>query len=332
MVNKYNIRDGKKYIITDYHLKRKPRFLKKLGFTAEITNYVDNDILNECGVYIITFKGSERIYIGSTIQNLGQRRKEHFNELCAEKHGNPIVSHAFKKYGGKMSFEVIESFRVSTKDEIRCLEQKYLDKYCLRDDTYNINPSANGGREPTLSDDTVFEMFSLRSKGIYNREIADKFGVSSTFVGQIINRKIYNNVYIPKRYLREIEDRALFKGGHRHSLKFKCVYLRASEFKFKDINNFIGIKGSLGVVKNFKPRSNYERFVHKIALDFHGRKISDKQIDTIYKLKAQGVEMKTIAKMVGISEGGLHNRLSSEYQEKKKNGYYEKKRAIKCLY
>lgn len=112
------------------------------------------------GIYLITFIGSNKSYIGSSY-HLCKRGNEHLCALKGNYHCNKKLQNAFNKYGEyNFIFEYLEvlnlDINLSTEErdlQIRKVEQKYLDtllcantddKY-FRNNSYNLSKKAMGG-------------------------------------------------------------------------------------------------------------------------------------------------------------------------------------------
>ena len=303
--------------------KINPRFLKDLGFKAEVLNELDIETLNRCGVYFISFEGTDKFYVGSTTRDFGVRRKEHFNELCTQRHKNPVLTHAFNKYGGKMYFEVAEDFDCISSVELRSIEQSYLDKYMRREEIYNMNPKANGGGIPRLTDEQIFDIFALRSKGFSTKNISEIYGFCQMTISSIIDRKSYAWVSIPKRYIILIDDLPMFQGGHKHSLKFKCIKLRSEGQSYEYIQSKLSLpKNSVkSMMVTFKPRNKRELEIFSLAKDIDARlkkSISENELSEIKAMMAASVPIEKIAKKFGYSVGGIYNKLNEKRQAKLK--------------
>ena len=105
------------------------------------------------GIYCISFIGSPKCYIGSSI-DICKRGNQHYNSLLAQKHRNKKLQNAFNLFG-KYSFcftiiekvPFIEKSTVEKIKELRKLEQDYLDSILLantdekyfRENSYNLS-------------------------------------------------------------------------------------------------------------------------------------------------------------------------------------------------
>lgn len=111
-------------------------------------NIVNNENLNDCGVYQIRNLKNGKVYIGSTSVNFKQRFEHHYYCLSNNKHKNRYLQNAWNKYGEK-NF-IFEILLICSKEETLTNEQKYLDLIKYK---YNINPLASG--TPNLSKEVI---------------------------------------------------------------------------------------------------------------------------------------------------------------------------------
>lgn len=92
-------------------------------------------------IYKISIKGSDKIYIGETV-NLSQRLQKHFSKLRNNSHSNPILQNLFNKYGEEnFQIDVIEYLDTKDKLTLRTKEMYYqlLEPNCISMDSNEIN-------------------------------------------------------------------------------------------------------------------------------------------------------------------------------------------------
>ncbi|HXP51537.1 MAG TPA: GIY-YIG nuclease family protein, partial [Bacteroidia bacterium] len=64
-------------------------------------------VINNAGIYKITYVNDRTFYIGSSL-NIRKRWKEHENDFKAQRHGNKRLQNIFNKYGMNVfKFEVV---------------------------------------------------------------------------------------------------------------------------------------------------------------------------------------------------------------------------------
>lgn len=151
-----------------------------------------------CGIYKISFIGSDKIYYGST-NNFNKRKGRHLSDLRAGKHRNIIMQRLYDKYG-EDSF-IFEELVACEPDQLIEIEQEYIDNM---DDATAINLSkiAGGGKTSALSGNDVVEVFRLRGKENKTIEsLAKKFNTSKGVIYKILLRDTMSHVEVPQEYL-----------------------------------------------------------------------------------------------------------------------------------
>jgi len=99
-------------------------------------------INNVSGIYKITNKINNKMYIGSS-KNIFSRWSYHINDLLLNKHHSYKLQNEFNKFGIDIfTFEIIRV--VNNENELKDIEQKYMDDYkCYEDDIgYNVSISS----------------------------------------------------------------------------------------------------------------------------------------------------------------------------------------------
>ena len=112
--------------------------------------------LNKFGIYKITCKVNNKIYIGSTEVCFKQRFKKHKQRLRNNYHENDYLQKSWNKYGeDNFVFEILEE--ISDKSKVKEIEQIYLNEYVLKgkDFCFNLSKSATGGN--TITNDEIKE-------------------------------------------------------------------------------------------------------------------------------------------------------------------------------
>jgi len=120
----------------------------------QLLKFVNIEELSSTGIYNITFKGTNKIYIGSTIAGLKSNKisdkgfycrwSKHLRLLKQNIHPNNYLQNAFNKYGNdNIEFNIIKI--CIDKNKIIELEQYYLDKLkpYNRKNGYNIQKKAD---------------------------------------------------------------------------------------------------------------------------------------------------------------------------------------------
>lgn len=99
------------------------------------------------GVYKITNIKNGKVYIGSSSYNIKERWNKHLSHLRTGKHISKDLQNDYYSYGVDcFEFEVIERMDDSTYDEIRDMEQFYIEKYIsYGSNGYNSSSVVDGG-------------------------------------------------------------------------------------------------------------------------------------------------------------------------------------------
>lgn len=114
----------------------------------------DDNIYNRIGIYGIRNKINNKIYIGKTGMNFGDRWDSHRSLLKNNKHDNPHLQRAWNKYGkDNFEFIVIEDCSIDVLEE---REKYYIKLYKDMELAYNIHDGGNEGNNlgKPLSEET----------------------------------------------------------------------------------------------------------------------------------------------------------------------------------
>lgn len=102
-------------------------------------------------IYKITNKINGKAYIGQTVQNLGNRWKQHMKLVSNCK----ALNAAIKMYG-IANFKIEEIDFASSIEELNAMEQKFINKFnTLAPNGYNLT---SGGERPTFSQESRQKM------------------------------------------------------------------------------------------------------------------------------------------------------------------------------
>ena len=124
----------------------------------EIVNKTDLKNIKKRGIYKISYKDSDRIYIGSTSQTFYLRWIQHMWELKNGIHTNSKIMNVCNKYGlDSLKFEIVEI--VSDKDKIIEIEQYYIDLYDSYRNGLNCSPSAYNSEGCVRSEETLSKYY-----------------------------------------------------------------------------------------------------------------------------------------------------------------------------
>lgn len=145
--------------------------------------------LKEKGVYKITCKPTNKVYIGSTSQSFIKRFWQHEYELLKNKHKNPYLQYAFNKHGKEnFNYEILEICSESILDR----EQFWMEKYnsTNKDIGFNINTLASGGDQ--------FSKEVLKRRG---KTFKETFNKAIEYYRMIQDNKITLEE-VPQKYLK----------------------------------------------------------------------------------------------------------------------------------
>jgi group I intron endonuclease len=103
----------------------------------------NDNIYERIGIYGIKNTINDKIYIGKTGMNFGDRWDSHRSLLNNNKHDNPYLQHAWNKYGqDKFEFVIIEECDIDILEE---REKYYIKFYKDLGLSYNIHDGGNEG-------------------------------------------------------------------------------------------------------------------------------------------------------------------------------------------
>lgn len=191
------------------------------------------------GVYAIVNLLNNKKYIGST-HSLRKRFRQHFNDLCKQKHPNIILQRAYNKYGSKhFGFIILERCEdiVSTLLEI---EQKYIDEF----GDYNICKEAGTTRgvvhiQPSMSKEGRKKIAEANRKRVWSKESLQKKSESAKNCEyNIKQRKAVLQFDLDNNFIAEYESVSAAGNatGHpngRTSIKDCCKGRRMTAYNYK---------------------------------------------------------------------------------------------------
>lgn len=120
----------------------------------------ENEFKNNKGIYIITNKINDKVYIGQTRQRFIKRYWHHLWKLKDNSHDNIHLQNSFNLYGeDSFIFEVLES--VEDNDKLNEVEVKYISYYRELDRCYNIQ---SGGQVVLNYERTLEQRKSIGEK------------------------------------------------------------------------------------------------------------------------------------------------------------------------
>ena len=104
-------------------------------------------IYKEYGIYGIKNKVNNKIYVGKTIMNFGDRWNCHKSQLRGGYHDNPHLQNSWNKYGeDNFEFIIIHNCKNNEDvDQVNLLEIEYIKHYRDLGLSYNIHDGGDGG-------------------------------------------------------------------------------------------------------------------------------------------------------------------------------------------
>lgn len=188
------------------------------------------------GAYGIFSKIDDRVYIGSA-KNLKKRKKDHFNKLKSNCHGNKYLQNFVNKYGiENVDFKVLA---VCPSEYCIKLEQWFLNQYSNK---FNIRLIAESNYGLKASDETKQKMSekrkgkAIRGYGFIVTE-ETKFKMSEAGKNKVFTEEHKQNLKLAaQKRSKELSQK--HKGDNNPSAKLdwdKVSYIRSSEKSVKDL-------------------------------------------------------------------------------------------------
>lgn len=135
-------------------------------------------VYKKCGIYGIRNKLNNKIYIGKTIVNFGDRWDCHRSQLRGNYHGNPHLQNAWNKYGEEnFEFVIIEECdNEITLEELNKLEIKYIKEAKETGLCYNISDGGDDGQlaGKHLSEETKRKIGEANRINMTGRKASEK--------------------------------------------------------------------------------------------------------------------------------------------------------------
>lgn len=242
-----------------------------------------------CGIYSISFLGDkDKYYIGSS-NDICRRGAEHLNFLRQNKHCNKKLQNSFNKYGlESFVFEIIETITFTTYEELRKLEQNYLDTFfkASTDKEYFKNKSYNLSITTNMSCGSIENNYKVRKISV--------FDLNMNFIEEINGVRETERVY----NLQGIHKCCKGKRGRVGNYIFRYSDDLDVEFKTKKGKGFRKCEKR----KHVKPIAQYDFISKEFIKNWRCAEDASKEL--------------------GLYNGGISRVLSGEYSDIK--GYYFK--------
>lgn len=263
-----------------------------------------------CGVYKISFEGSDNFYIGST-KNFNIRKKDHINCLKRSGHRNQILQRAFNKYGeSNFKFEIISTCKI---ENLLKIEQLYINGLLPE---YNISKIAGRTIKFKVSPEERINVINDHLSDKYTKnQLAIKYNVCSTTISGILYR--YDNT-ISKENQVEINKRKnkslLIK--HNATLNTDIVanikYFIQKEYTLSSISKYYNI--SARKLSSIKTERIYKLISPILNNDISKHLIKSIDIDYKNRTRKNNIKIKLITQDNKII---IYNTLTSCAKENK---------------
>jgi group I intron endonuclease len=116
-----------------------------------------------CGIYIISFCGRNRIYIGQS-KHIQRRWEEHTTDLENDRHANVKMTSLWRKFGNTMRFHVLKECSIERLDkEEQLLIDVLFENY--KENAINIQRSVkDASRFPRFKNEANAALMAARFK------------------------------------------------------------------------------------------------------------------------------------------------------------------------
>jgi group I intron endonuclease len=238
-----------------------------------------------CGIYKIT-SPSGNFYIGSS-SDIERRWREHRSMLRRERHANPALQSAYKKYGlDKLGFEIIEICEVTRNLE---REQFYIDTLSP---AYNIGPVAGQEMLGRTHTEEAKAAMSL-SRRVENLSEETRKRMRDGHVGRIVSEETR------KKLSQSLSGSRNPCFGKVYSPEEKMMRSMA----LKDRPKPDAMREKIRLARTGKPRS--AETVEKMRAAH--RKYSDEDYLRILELSNAGMTQKEISKLYHVDRASISN-------------------------
>jgi group I intron endonuclease len=288
------------------------------------------------GIYSIKNKISGKIYIRSSI-NIEKRFIRHKNDLLNNKHKNTHLQREYNKYGlDSFIFEIVE---ISNKEDLRLIEQKYLDDIFQLDNFsknyYNIGISSSGGDNITNNPNReiiiekikrgLLERYENETEEEKNLRIESKKGVNNpNFGNKCDNKKRIKMSKQRKGIKSKIKGKTYEEiHGHEKAIELKNKHSNIMKgYLIGDKNGFFGKKHTeenlkffsesqknkptKGVLSRFKPFYIDNKFY--FTLNQASKELNINYLTIRYRLNS-----KKFVNYIYIDDMNIINELKEDY-------------------
>lgn len=182
-----------------------------------------------CGIYEISFKGTEKTYIGQSV-DFRSRRTKHKSRLKNNKHVNPHLQNVYNKYGLEaMSIEIVE---LCPKELLNEREYFYIhtSKNSMNHDKSLLNVTMNLNSEQILSRSKQLD--SVRESAMEKwRTPIIAYNIESEELTTYESLKDACEIYSEKSIYKNLNGNLTPSGG--------IVFFKSKEDFLKNVDNII---------------------------------------------------------------------------------------------
>lgn len=197
-----------------------------------------------CGIYILKFNGSDKVYVGQSVDIYG-RYKEHLSKLTRNQH-QPKLSDAYKKYG----VPILEIACECIPSELDKLEQEAIDIWNAVENGYNFNkeswyhgpslPGASNSNSQYTREEYIKMFDCIVDTNIPIKELSELLNVNKNVLYQISNGSSHREWLekeFPEKYKILINKRGTRR--NRFSLNNSITLIYGNSEKEETLNSSI---------------------------------------------------------------------------------------------
>ena len=159
----------------------------------------EQDLPTKSGIYRIRNLVNGKVYIGSAV-NIRHRWQLHIQQLRNNKHHSVKLQRAFNKYGeDNFTIEILEI--LEDRSLLLETEQKYMDKYNVVQEGYNVCPIAGSSLGVKRSEETRKKIGDLHRGRTWSEEAREK--LRQALLGKHITEEHRQHIIEGKQFIRE---------------------------------------------------------------------------------------------------------------------------------
>lgn len=253
----------------------------------------------ESGIYKISFKSSNKVYIGSS-QNIRKRKNEHLCALRKKYHTNRYLQNAFNKYGEEdMAFEVLLHCDIG---DLLFLEEEQIKRYDSYNNGYNLIETPTQGNRGMKMSAEVKQKLSIAAK---------KRGRNSGSLTVEQVRQMRQKFFDGERIGNLAKEYKI----HRKTIR-ECVYLSTYKDIKCDIPEYEKMlleiqearkRGERPRSRGWKQSKEHVKMIKEInSKPKKGlRKLSDSQVRDIRSKREKGSTLKEISTEYGVNQNTI---------------------------